>query len=287
MLHHNQHDKIRLVGVVTLAMLVGLLPDGTRANAQSVDDSSARASDSSLNERAVPPDVESPAIDSPDASAVSNGATSTNSADDPAAQPAADNPDVESAAAGAAANSDESTASSSGNGAVLELPQVLNRSPDNAANQPADGTLASSDGNDDDAAQSSQDGQDTAGDTGDHDIAAVADKVGTVEDYEHQADAAPAGGIFLPPGVAIVRFPRPPLFNPPPPLPLGAPIATSPIILPPTSSGPFPSTSPMLMAPRFGTLGSFPGGGFGARGFPGGGFGARGFPGGGLIGAHR
>jgi hypothetical protein len=35
-------------------------------------------------------------------------------------------------------------------------------------------------------------------------------------------------------------------------------VVASPMILPPTSSGPFPSTSPMLMTPRFTT----PGGSF-------------------------
>src|SRR5690348_6588618 len=60
--YHNQHNKISFVGFVTLAMLVGLLAGGRRAYAQASDDSSARASDSSLAEDAAPPDVELPSI---------------------------------------------------------------------------------------------------------------------------------------------------------------------------------------------------------------------------------
>jgi len=80
--------------------------------------------------------------------------------------------------------------------------------------------------------------------------------------------------ILFAPVVSVVRFPRQPLFSPLPPRPpFGVPMARSPIILPPTSSGPFPSTSPMLMGPRFGTFTSFPRVGS--------------FPYGGLMGAHR
>ena len=268
--HHDQHDKIRLVGVVTIAMLVGLLAGGRRALGQSLDDSSARASDSSLAERAMPPGVESSTIDTPDAPAVSDDATTADGTDDSAAHPVSANSDTEYAPSGGAVGSDEASGSASENSAVLELPQVVNLQRDGTANASADEAAANPDGNDDDTAQSNQDGEDNAGD---HDLAAMGSQVGTLEDYQNQANAAPPGVILVAPVVGVVRFPRPPLFSPLPRSLFGAPMATSPIILPPTSRGPFPSTSPMLMGPRFGAFGSFPRVGS--------------FPHRGLIGAHR
>lgn len=277
--HHDQHDKIWLVGVVTIAMLVGLLTGGRRAHAQALDDSSAGASDSSLAERAIPSGVESLTIGTPDAPASSDDAATVDGTDDSAAHSVSADSDVESAASGSAAGSDEASGSASENGAVLEIPQVVNLPSGGGANAPADEASANFEGNDDDVAQSSQDGEDTAG--GD-DMAAMAGQVGTLKDYQNQANEAPPRVIFFAPVVRVVRFPRPPLFSPPPrpplysPLPrpqFGLPIARPPIIWPPTSSGPFPSTSPMLMAPRFGAFSSFPRVGS--------------FPPGGLMGAHR
>ncbi|MBV8054347.1 MAG: hypothetical protein JO071_03805 [Deltaproteobacteria bacterium] len=287
--HHNQHNKIRLVGAVALAMLVGLLVGGERAHAQVPDDSSARASDSASAERAIAPEVEPLTIDTPDVPAVSDDATTANGTDDSAAHPGSANSDVEYAPSVSIMSSDEASGSASANSAVLEIPQVVNLSNGDAANAPADEASANSDGNDDDTAQSGQNGQDTAGG---HDLAATGGDVGTLTDYENQAGQTPPHVIFFGPVVRVVPVPRPPLFCPLP-RPLGVPIARSPIILPPSSSGPFPSTSPMLMAPRFGTFGSFPHiGAFPSIGphvgaFPN--FGPRigAFPRGGFIGARR
>jgi hypothetical protein len=268
--HQDQHYKIRLVGVVTIAMLVGLLAGGRGAHGQSLDDSSAPASDSSLAERAIPPGVESPTIDTPDAPAVSDDAITTNDTDDSAASPVSANSDTEYAPSGGAVGSDEASGSNSENSAVLELPQVVNLPNGSTANASADEASANPDGNDDDTAQSSQDGEDNVGD---HDLAAMAGQVGTLEDYQDQANEAPPPGVIVFAPVTVVGLPRPPLFNSLPRPLFGAPMATSPIILPPTSSGPFPSTSPMLMGRRFGAFGSFPRVGS--------------FPHGGFMGAHR
>lgn len=251
---HNQHVKIRLVGLVTIAMLVGMLAGGRRSHAQSLDDSSARANDSAVTEDPIPPGVESVTTDTPDAPAVPDDAITTNSVDDSAAHPLSDSPDGKYARPGNAVGSDEASGSGSENGAVLELPQVLNLASDGTADRSADRAWASTDGNDEDTAQSSEDEQDLAGD---HDLGATTGQVGTLEDYKDQANEAPPGTIFFAPVGTVVGFPRPPLFNPVPRPRFGVP--TSPIILPPTSSGPFPSTSPMLMAPRFATFGSFRG----------------------------
>jgi len=284
MYHHNQHNKIRLVGAVTLAMLVGPLAGGGRAHAQAPDDSPARASDSSFADRAIAPNMESLTIDTPDAPAVSDDATTANGTDDSAA-PASANSDVEYAPSGSVAGSDNASGSASANRAVLEIPQIVNLSNGDAANAPADEASANLDGNDDDTAQSGQNGQDAADG---HDLAAMGSQVGTLKDYENQADQTPPQVIFFAPVVRVVPFPRPPLFRPLP-RPLGVPIARSPILLPPTSSGPFPSTSPMLMAPRFGTFGSFPHvGAFPSVGPSIGAFPSIGsFPRGGLIGSRR
>jgi hypothetical protein len=256
--HRNQHDKIRLVAVITISMLVGLFAGGRRAHAQSMDDPSAYAADSSPDVRAIPPGAGSPAIDTPDAPVVSDDAMSAESIDDSTARPVSDNSAVPNAPSGSAMVSDEASRPGSADGAVLEIPQVVNLPGGSNADQSSDGGLASDDSTDDDSAQFSQDGQDAPGD---HDLAATADQLGTLQDYQNQAEAAPLGPFFFAPGMAIVRFPRPPLFNTLPRPPFGVPMARSPIILPPTSNGPFPSTSPMLMAPRFGTLGSFRSGG--------------------------
>jgi hypothetical protein len=277
MQYYNQHDKIRLVGVVTIAMLVGLLAGGRRAHAQASDDSYARASDSPLAEPTAPPNAELRSIDASDAPAVSADATTVNGTDDSAAPPVSANSDVGYAPSGSATGSEEASGSDSKNGAVLEIPQVVNLPSDSTANAPADEASANLDDDDDDTAQSSQDGEDTAGN---HDLAAIGSQVGTLEDYQNQEnEAPPPGTIFFAPVVTATHLPPPPLFNPLPRTPSGVPMAGSPIIIPPTSSGPFPSTSPMLMGPRFGTFGSFPR----VSAFPR--VGA--FPHAGLMGAHR
>jgi hypothetical protein len=249
--HHNQHQKVRLAAAVMLAILVGLLAFGSRANAQSLDDPPAPATNSSMGAGGASYGTESVTIDE-DTPAVADGAAPADPTDDSTAQPASGGSLIEPApSAGAVASGDASD-----DGSVLEIPQVVNLQNGNNRNQPADGAVANADGSDDDTAQSSQDGQN---DAADDNLATTADQVGTVQDYEDQANETPPGTIFFAPGVAIVRFP-PPLFSPLPRPPFGVPMA-SPIILPPISRGPFPSTSPMLMAPRFGTFGSFPRGG--------------------------
>jgi hypothetical protein len=257
MYRHYQPEKIQLVNLVLSAMMVGMLAGSGRALAQSLNDSSGSASDSEITEKAIPPDVEPANIDTPD-TPVSNPAISANSSDDSAAHPASDNSAAESAPSDRAPGSDESSDADAENGAVLEIPQVVDPTTGGTVNGSSEQGVAGADGNDDDTAQSSQDGQYTAAD---RDLPGTADQVGTLEDYEDQAGQVPAGTIFAAP-VSVVGFPPPPLFNPALRPRFGVPIVTSPIILPPTSSGPFPSTSPMLMGPRFATFGAFHGRGF-------------------------
>jgi hypothetical protein len=264
MYRHNQPDKIRFVGLITLAMLVGLFAGGRQALAQSLDDSSARASDSAVTENTIPSSVGSADTDTPDAPADADEAITASSVDDSAAHPTS-NSGVASPPSDGSAGSDETSGPGTENGAVLELPQVVNPSTGSTVDRSPDGASAGAEDNDDDTAQSDQVGQDTAAE---RDLAATADQVGTLEDYENQVAEAPPGVIFIAPAT-VVRFPRPAPFNPAVRPPFGVPLATSPIILPPRSSGPFPSTSPMLMAPspmlmtpRFATFGSFRGGGF-------------------------
>jgi hypothetical protein len=254
--YHNQHDKVRLVGVVTISMLVGLLAAGRRASAQSLDSSAAGVSNASPDDRTIPPGVKSPTIDTPDLPSASDDATTATDVDDSAPPPMGDNPDAEDASSANAVGSDEASGSASENGAVLEIPQVVNLRNGGSANVPADEASANPESNDDDTALSSQDDGDDTG--GESDLTEAGSPVGTLADYQNQASEAPPGAIFLAPPVGVVAIPRPPLFNPFLRPPVGAPIVAAPIILPPTSSGSFPSTSPMLMAPRPGTLGTFP-----------------------------
>lgn len=252
---HNQHDRIRFVGVVTIAMLVGLISGGRRVDAQSLNDSSTRTGGSSVSAPAIPPSAEPLTSDTSDAPAVSDDAITTNITEDSTAHPASNSSDIKYVPSGSAVVPDEGSGSdaeeASGSDveddAVLELPQVVKLPTDASAEPSVDGASADAEDNNDYAAQSGENGQQTADD---NDLAATAGQVGTLEDYENGENQVPPGAIFLAPGVNVVRFPHPPLFNPPRP-PLGVPTATWPIILPPTSSGPFPSTSPMLMAPRF------------------------------------
>jgi hypothetical protein len=268
--HHNQHDKVRLVGVVTISMLVGLLAAGRRASAQSLDSSAAGMTNASSDDRTIPPDVKSLTIDTPDLPSASDEATTANDVDDSAAPPMGEDPDVEDAPSANAVGSDEASGSASENGAVLEIPQVVNLPNGGSANVPADEASANPESNDDDTALSSQD--DDEDDTGgESDLTEAGSPVGTLADYQNQASEAPPGAIFFAPPVAVVAIPRPPLFNPLLRPPLGTPMVAAPIILPPTS--------PMLMAPRPGTFGPFPR--FGS--FPRVGS----FPRGGLMGARR
>jgi hypothetical protein len=239
--HRNQHHKVGLIAALSIAILVGLA--GRRACAQSIDDWSAHS-------------TESATIDATDVPAVSDDASSADGNDDSVAHPAADSPKVESVPAVSAEASDPASSSPSEDGAVLEIPQVVDLQNGPAVNQPAEGASANADGSNADSAQSSQDGH--AGD----DFGVTADQVGTLQDYQSQQGAVPFGPIFFPPGVTIVRFPRQPLYKSLRQPRFGVPMAAPPIILPPTSSGPFPSTSPMLMAPRMGSLRSFPSAGF-------------------------
>jgi len=272
---HNHHHKVWLVAVTTSAMIAALPAGGWRAHAQSLNDSPSHATDS-MSELDAASSRESVNIDAPDGPAVSADSTTANRIDDATAPPS-DNSDIGPPPPAGAAVSDEASVSGTRDDAVLEIPQVVNLPNGNSADRPADGAAASAEGNDE-TAQSNQGGDNGAADD---DLGPTADHVGTVEDYENQAGAVPLGPIFFAPGVAIVRLPRLPLLSPLPGAPIGVPMATSPIILPPTSSGPFPSTSPMLMAPRIGTLGSFPRAGW--MGPRGGFVGSRG----GLMGFHR
>jgi hypothetical protein len=281
--HHRQQDKIRLLDVVTIAMLVGLLASG-RAYAQSSGNSSAPPDESSLVEPAAPPGVESLTTEPPETSAVSDDTATANTAEDSTVRSGSDDSDVVEAPPDSAADPngtvDAGDASGSGseNGAVLEIPQVVNLQKDRAVDAQADEAAANEaaanrEGDDDDAAaQTNQAGNNNADDD---DLAAAGGQVGTLEDYQNQVNQGAPSVIFLGPGVAVVRFPPPPVFNPLPQF--GVP-TTSPIIPPPASGGRFPYTSPMLMAPRFGTFGSFP------RVGP---FPHFGSFHGGLIGAHR
>jgi hypothetical protein len=260
MCYFSQHHTIRLAGAIMLVIFVALAAGGRRVLAQSIDDLSP-AGDSSLDVNSAPStgdrlvkETEPPAIaaDTPTASG----------SDDPVSYTTSGNSEVKDVPSGGAVAA-EASAPDSETSAVLEIPQVLNLPSRDTAGQPPERALADGDANDDDA-QPSQDGQDIAED---RDVAAMADQVGTLQDYEDQALRAPAGGMIFAPGMAVMRLPSPPLvssrpmFSPRPMQRFPFPAAAAPIILPPTSSGPFPSTSPMLMGPAFGTIGSFPRGG--------------------------
>jgi hypothetical protein len=250
MRHHIQHDKIRLVDVALMAIVAGLLAYAP-AYAQSFDDSSAVANDRPLVEDAMPSAADSPGVDA-EAPATPDGATAADKIDDSTPPPTADYSDDEAANSAAGAADESASSSSSDNGSVLVIPQVVNLRSGESQDESADISSPNPDADDDDAAQSSPGDEVGAG----QDLTDLAGQVGTVTDYQNQATEAAPGAIFLGPGV-VVRFPPSPLFSPLPRSPVGGPIATGPIILPPSSGGPFPSTSPMLMAPRFGTFASF------------------------------
>jgi hypothetical protein len=261
--HHNQHHRVWLVVVTTSAMLFALQAGGPQGQAQSLNDAPSHATASSMTGRGAESGTDLVDVDAAEGSEGSGDVTTANGNDDPT-QPVSGNSDIAPAPSASTAASDEASVTGSEGDAVLEIPQVVNLPSGTSANRPTDEAAGNAEGNDADTAQSSQGGYDAdtaqsgqgGNDVAAGDVAATVDQVGTLEDYENQAGAVPLGPIFFSPGLATVRLPRLPLFNPRPPI--GVPMAASPIILPPTSSGPFPSTSPMLMAPRVGTLGSFP-----------------------------
>jgi hypothetical protein len=254
--HQNPYHKVGRALVIIIPMLLALSVGGMRANAQSIDDASTADVQSSVDEGDMTT-TEPARGDAPEVSPASDEGTSANPIDDAAGTPVTKNVEVGSDVPGTG-SSDEASGSDYQDSAVLELPQIVNLQNGNGGDEQADGAIASGPANDDDAAQSGPSGQDTA--VADS-LPPSADQVGTLADYQNQMNQAPRGPIFYAPGLAVVRLPRPLFFNPPSRRFLGAPMVTAPVILPPTSSGPFPSTSPMLMGPRIGTLGSFPRGG--------------------------
>jgi hypothetical protein len=128
------------------------------------------------------------------------------------------------------------------NGQVLEVPQVLGPADLGGENRDQEASGANSD----DTPTPDQD------DSGalDEDGTGVPAEVGSLADYENQATPVPMGVMVYGPGMAAPMFANRLGANrlPLPISPTG-PIMRAPIILPPTSSGPFPSTSPMLMSP--------------------------------------
>lgn len=259
--HHNQHDKAWRAFFIVIAMLIGFLVGRIGAYAQTSSNPSAPGSNYPVDDAAVGANDATDGAGVAEAPGVPNDAATARSIDDSTAA-RVDSADFDSAPPATTAASDEASGSGSEDGAVLEIPQVVNPHDGSAAGEEPEGAVASREGDDEDSTTSAPAGEDTAAlDSS----APTAAQVGTLQDYETQANQAPPGPIFFAPGVAVVRFPRPLFFNSPPRPLLGAPLARSPIILPPTSGGPFPSTSPMLMAPRVGIVGSFPRGGL--RGF--------------------
>ena len=262
--HHHQHHKFWFVAVIAGEAMLALTQPTSRAHAQSVNDSYPAAV-SPISEASTGFGAES--LDGARTVAIPPDMKAADNVDDPKAYPASHNSDTASASLRGSVSPDDESGSTSEDDAVLEIPQVIN--PANAATPDQSGNVqsAAGAGNEDNAAQSNQAGGQVT--TDDNDLAATADQIGTLQDYENQAGASPLGPVFFPPGIRIVQFPRVRALNA---LrhPVGIPLATSAIILPPTSSGPFPSTSPMLMAPRtspmlmaprIGTLGAFPRGG--------------------------
>ncbi|HJU09630.1 MAG TPA: hypothetical protein VJ728_02075 [Candidatus Binataceae bacterium] len=242
MQHYNMPHNLLLVAVVAIVLLLGLPSAPSPAHAQPVQESSS-ASDASSNVEAAT-SADSETLDVPDASDAD--ALAATNPDDSSTEAISGDSDHAPSPSVSVAPANEP--SDSDNGAVLEIPQMVDL-PDGAVSP-----------NDNNSQQMTQSGQGTAAND---DLATADNRVGTLEDYEDQAGAVPMGPIVFPPSVTIVRFPRSPLFNPMRPPRFGVPVTSSPIILPPTSSGPLPSTSPMLMAPpRLGTFGALPGRGF-------------------------
>ncbi len=246
--HRNQHHNLPLFGVLTIAMLAGLISGSRRVHAQALDKWDSVTAETS------------------GASVASNDTITAKVADVSAVPAASDDSDMEYALSDAGLASTAPVGEpvpGSENGQVLEIPRVIDSSIDIGDDRASDASIANAASNDDDAAQSQ--GDQEAAES--QDFAGLPDQVGTLQDYESQAAGPPLGVIVSAPGLTVLPFTgRPPGFNPSvmPRTPMiGGTMLTPPIILPPTSVGPFPSTSPMLMAPRFVTPGrAFPAGGW-------------------------
>jgi hypothetical protein len=240
-MHHNNHvQTVRLAAAITVAMVLAIAVGGERAYAQSIDDSSASASDSQPRASGGTGGAEIINVDGANEPAGSAVTTAAGPTDNSTSPPVADDSDEEAGPSAGTAVPDTTSNSAAENGAVLELPQVISL-PSGNPDASADAASANTEGDDDDTAQAAQD-------PGTEDDPASPDQVGSLEDYENQKGAAPVGAI-LAPGVIIAPYPSAPLFNTLPSPPFGVPMATSPIILPPTSRGPFPSIGPILMPP--------------------------------------
>jgi hypothetical protein len=252
-MHHDcQHYTFKLVGFLALALIVGLSAGRSRVQAQSLDDLPSAASD--------PNDID-PAISNADPVTIDTSGrpdaapdSVIEDRDDSGTLAGSDKADVESVASSTAVVAAD-TPDGSESSAVLELPQVVDLANMGGANTSPDSEFASSD----DSAQPGDDGQDA---DSDRNVAAAGGNIATLQEYENQANAEPMGPVIVAPIITappiyVVRFPRPLLLNPPSYPRSGVLIAPGPIMIPPTSSGPFPSTSPMLMRPYF-AFRSFP-----------------------------
>ena len=236
MYHSNEVKPPKgLFYFVALAVIAAVFCGSRRVGAQTPNDSDA------MHKRAATPAVSSPSCADGDVCAAELASPSAGPSD-------SDFDDSPSNEAAGSAESDDS-ASSSQDGRVLEVPQVVDLS-GGASNGGAANSLSSGADDDDDDAQAVQGGESEA----DSDDLARA-PVGDVQDYEDQAEEAPAAVVVYPGATAV------PVFSPQ--AGLGLPVTpgtqmtstmlfASPIILPPNSAGPLPSTSPMLMAPRVG-----------------------------------
>ena len=250
---YNQHRKAWRGALIVITIVIGFLPVRMAAHAQSSSSAPVPGADSPLGDANISSDDEagSPVAE---ASGASNDGTAANPIDASTAAPV-DNSDDGSVAPTTGTASNEPSASGSEDGAVLEIPQAVNLQGAGAPREETEGAAASNQNDDDQTRPSNPAGQETGALDN---PATTAAQVGSLQEYENQANEAPPGPIFFGPGIAVVRFPHPLFFNSPPRPLVGPRITTSPVILPPTSSGPFPSTSPMLMAPRVGIAGSFP-----------------------------
>jgi len=132
----------------------------------------------------------------------------------------------------------------SGSRQVLEIPRVID---DNIAGNPAADELGTGDDDDDGPAlgpddESAPDGENSP------------DEVGTLQNYRNRALRSGEGVVVYAPAIIGRSFARRPrgINLPTAPAPFIPPWRVGvPMILRPTSSGPFLSTSPMLMPPRF------------------------------------
>jgi hypothetical protein len=249
MLKRNEHHRAWLLLLVTSSIIFGILARPVRARGQAVNDTQDAA-------------------DTPQDTAVT-GLEPSGAATDEGPAPRSDAARRDSASGTTFAISsdgvdsknatDVSTAvgsskGSSGTDQVLELPQLVNLGNGSSSDQSAENG-PSNDG------QASPEG-DPPGLAAADNLPAGPEQLGTLQDYENQASQMPPGVVLLAPGMAFVPLASSLPLNLPF-RPLSPPgVVTSPIIVAPTSGGPLPSTSPMLMAPRIRTFGFAPRGGF-------------------------